>query len=248
MKRVYVLSMMLLFVLLGWSQTINSSQQINIKYKNGNSVQINANDIDYIEFTETTNNNPQPVPQPTPQPVNPTAGYAVDLGLSVKWASCNVGAASCEEFGDRVAWGELSPKSEYTKNTYQYYDTDNKSYVDIGTDIGGTAYDVAHVRWGGGWRMPTWYELQELRGNCTWTWSKVNGVNGYIVKGKNGNSIFFPVEDKSITLWACNLGMDERGGYYGVAKLIRFSSSSYTWDNSGEDRWKGNYIRPVCHD
>ena len=248
MKRVYVLSMMLLFALLGWSQSASSSQQINIKYKNGNSVQINANDIDYIEFTETANDIPQPVPPPTPQPVNPSAGSAVDLGLSVKWASCNVGATSCEEFGDRVAWGELSPKSEYTKNTYQYYDTDNKSYVDIGTDIGGTARDVAHVRWGGGWRMPTRYELKELREDCTWTWSKVNGVNGYIVKGKNGNSIFFPVEDKTITLWACNLGEDEREGYYGVAELIRFSSSSYTWDNSGEDRWKGNYIRPVCHD
>ena len=202
--------------------------------------------------TNSDNDNPQPVPQPvpqpTPQPVNPTAGYAVDLGLSIKWASCNVGALSCEEFGDRFAWGELSPKNEYTRKTYQHYDTDTNSYVDIGTDIGGTAYDVAHVRWGGGWRMPTWYELKELRENCTWTWSKVNGVNGYIVKGKNGNSIFFPVEDKSITLWACNLGEDERDGYYGVAELIRFSSSSYTWNNSGEDRWKGNFVRPVCHD
>ena len=248
MKRVYVLSLMLLFVLLGWSQPISSSQQINIKYKNGNSVQINANDIDYIEFTETTNDNPQPVPPPTPQPVNLSSGYAVDLGLSVKWASCNVGATSCEEFGDRFAWGELSPKSEYKEKTYQYYDTDNKSYMDIGTYIGGTARDVAHVRWGGGWRMPTWDELDELRRQCTWTWTKVNGVNGYIVKGKNGNSIFFPVEDKSITLWACNLGDDKRGGYYGVAQIIRFSSSSYTWNNSGEDRWKGNFIRPVCHE
>ena len=72
MKRVYVLSMMLLFVLLGWSQSTSSSQQINIKYKNGNSVQINANDIDYIEFTETGNDNPQPVPQPVPQETSTT--------------------------------------------------------------------------------------------------------------------------------------------------------------------------------
>ena len=120
--------MMLLFVLDGWSQSTSASQQIDIKFKNGNSVQINANDVDYIDFTEDNPDTPvvpdnpdtPVVPDNPSTPVSPTAGYAVDLGLSVKWASCNVGASSCEEFGERYAWGELSPKSKYTQKTYQY--------------------------------------------------------------------------------------------------------------------------------
>ena len=53
--------------------------------------------------------------------------------------------------------------------------------------------DVAHVKWGGDWRMPTRAEQDELRNNCTWEWTALNGVNGYRVTGPNGNSIFFPV-------------------------------------------------------
>ena len=66
-----------------------------------------------------------------------------------------------------------------------------KSYIDIGMDIKGTDYEVAHVSWGGNWRMPTYAELSELRDKCDWKWSRFNDVNGYIVTGPNGNSIFF---------------------------------------------------------
>ena len=78
----------------------------------------------------------------------------VDLGLSVYWATCNVGAETPAEYGDYFAWGETSPKQNYTMVTYTYEgDLDN---------ISGTRYDAARVNWGGGWRMPTKEEMEEL--------------------------------------------------------------------------------------
>lgn len=122
---------------------------------------------------------------------------AIDLGLSVKWANCNVEAQSPEEYGGYYAWGETEEKEDYSKDTYAYYykgatDYDLSYYIGIGYDISGTDYDVAHVKWGGNWRMPTLAEIDELRNNCTWTWTAQDGCGGYLVTGKNGNSIFLP--------------------------------------------------------
>ena len=117
----------------------------------------------------------------------------VDLGLSVKWATCNVGANSPEDYGDYYAWGETSTKSRYDEYNCETY---GKS---IG-DIGGTSRDVAHVKWGGSWRMPTWTEFEELlnKGNCTWGWTTLNGKKGYkVTSRKNGNSIFLPAAGHS---------------------------------------------------
>lgn len=128
---------------------------------------------------------------------------AVDLGLSVKWATCNVGANSPEEYGGYYAWGETEEKDYYDWSTYKYcrgsfialtkYCTnsifgtvDNKTVLD-------PEDDVAHVKWGGSWRMPTLSEINELLNNCSWTWTTQNGVNGYVVTSKsNGNSLFLP--------------------------------------------------------
>lgn len=118
---------------------------------------------------------------------------AVDLGLSVKWANYNVGASSPEEYGGYYAWGETSEKSlnsDYNEDTYIYYNSGQ--YVNIGSDISGTQYDVVHVKWGGSWRMPTLVEVEELCEKCTWEWITYNGVNGQLVTGPNGNSVFFP--------------------------------------------------------
>ena len=113
----------------------------------------------------------------------------VDLGLSVKWATCNVGADRPEDAGDLYSWGETETKTNYSFATYKfcvdgkqgnytkYCDKDNKTVLD-------QEDDVAHVKWGGSWRMPTGAELDELREECIWTWTKVNGVNGYRVSGK----------------------------------------------------------------
>ena len=76
---------------------------------------------------------------------------AVDLGLpsGTKWASCNLGATKPEECGGYYAWGETDEKDVYTEDTYKYYQ--NGSYVSLGSDISGTEYDVAHLKWGGNW-------------------------------------------------------------------------------------------------
>ena len=129
------------------------------------------------------------VDEATEMPINildKTLHESVDLGLSVKWATCNVGAKAPGESGDYFAWGETATKSSYN---YDQCDTWGKN---IG-DIKGTNRDVAHVKWGGNWRMPTKAEFDELRSKCTWVWTAQNGKNGYKVTSKiNGNSIFLP--------------------------------------------------------
>ena len=131
----------------------------------------------------------------------------VDLGLpsGTLWATCNVGASRPEQYGDYFAWGETEPKEYYDWNTYKwgYYDED--SYLRL-TKYNTNIYygpndnkleldpedDAAYVNWGPEWRMPTLEEIQELDENCTWQWTQRNGVNGRLVTGPNGNSIFLP--------------------------------------------------------
>lgn len=140
----------------------------------------------------------------------------VDLGLSVKWATCNVGASKPEEYGEYFAWA--AAKSQYlhnwvntpyqTQNTTHYSNTkftkylgsDSSSYRDSSTSLENALKtildiddDVAHICWGGQWRMPTDSEMKELIINCTWTWTNYNGVYGDKVTSKiNGNFIFLP--------------------------------------------------------
>lgn len=120
---------------------------------------------------------------------------AVDLGLSVKWASCNVGATTPEEAGGMYSWGETEEKSVYDWTTYKYCNGTQESITAYYVDDVKTLKledDVAYVKWGGSWRMPTYYELYELK-QCSW--EKVtlsNGMPGYIVTGPNGNSICLP--------------------------------------------------------
>ena len=118
---------------------------------------------------------------------------AVDLGLSVKWATCNIGASNPEEYGDYFAFGETEPKDEYTEENYMLYGIPHgEAYIGIGKIISGTEYDAASKQWGDDWRMPTEEELYELLSFCSWQWMTINGVNGYKVIGPNGNSIFLP--------------------------------------------------------
>ena len=116
-------------------------------------------------------------------------GHAyVDMGLSVMWATCNVGADSPGDYGNYYAWGETEPKQRYDEDNCETY---NK---EIG-DIGGTNRDVAHVKWGGSWRMPTEAEFEELldEDNCTWEWTTQDGHSGYkVTSKKTGNRIFLP--------------------------------------------------------
>lgn len=113
----------------------------------------------------------------------------LDLPSGLKWATCNVGANSPEDYGDYYAWGETSTKSCYTyKNC--------TTYCKVISDIGGNAqYDVARTNWGSSWRLPTKAEFDELlnEDNCTWFWTTQGGKNGYkVISKRNGNSIFLP--------------------------------------------------------
>lgn len=117
---------------------------------------------------------------------------SVDLGLSVKWAAWNVGASRPEGYGDYFAWGETEPKTSYSKGNYVHYVSASGTYADLGGNISGTEHDVASVKWGDGWRMPTLEEMQELADLCVWSVETVEGVDGNMATGPNGNSIFIP--------------------------------------------------------
>ena len=171
---------------------------------------------------------------------------AVDLGLSVKWASCNVGAESPEEYGDYFAWGETEEKIDYQPDTYKYYQIG--SYVNIGYNISGTQYDVAHVKWGGSWRMPTENEISELVNKCSSKWTTYNGVKGRLVTGTNGNSIFLPAahyrEGTSVgylggNYWSAT--QSQNGSDYACGLYF---SSGRIWGVSA-DRSFGYTVRPV---
>lgn len=122
-------------------------------------------------------------------------GYEyVDLGLSVKWATCNIGATKPEEYGNYFAWGEINPisKTWVRWSDYELCDGNEESCKDIGANISGTKYDAATSIMGKGWRMPTLEEWKELKSRCDYEWSTVNGIEGLKVTGPNENSIFLP--------------------------------------------------------
>lgn len=156
------------------------AQTVNVHFKNGQTIKYNSDNVDYVDFSEKA-------PDPTV-----AVGQVIDLGLSVYWASCNLGAENPEEYGSYYAWGETTPKSSYKEDNYSYYDNNTKQYIIIGDDISGTEYDAATVNLGGDWRMPTEQEMQELVEMCTWEWTQINGINGYRIVAMNGNSIFLP--------------------------------------------------------
>ena len=194
---------------------------------------------------------------------NPNGHEYIDLGLpsGIKWANMNVGASSPEDYGGYYAWGEIEEKSNYDWSTYKWcngsYDTQTKycTSSSYGTVDNKTVLDpqddVAHVKWGGTWRMPTKAEQDELRTNCTWSWTTQNGVNGYKVTGPNGNSIFLPAAGFRVDtgvyyrgsyglFWSSSLGI-----YYGSngAYDLDFGSGDYCWNDNL--RYYGQSVRPV---
>ena len=141
-------------------------------------------------------------------------GEAIDLGLpsGVKWASCNVGATSPEEIGGYYAWGEIEEKNgSYDESTYNYY---HSSFDNLGANISGTNYDVAHIKWGGTWRMPTKDDFDELIKHCSLQYSTLNNVNGITFVGPNGNSIFLPTAGFRRFQGSLGIHNGEKWGYY----------------------------------
>ena len=189
------------------------------------------------------------------KPTGSENGYNyVDLGLSVKWATCNVGATTPEGYGDYFAWGETEPKYYYDWSTYKYcngsWNTMTKYCVDSyhGTVDNKTTLeltdDAARVNWGGNWRMPTIAEYDELKStsNCTWTWTTQNGVNGYkVTSKKNGNSIFLPVAGRWSFYWSSSLDTDYNSD---CAFGLQLNSDDVYW--YGGSRYHGQSVRAVC--
>ena len=189
----------------------------------------------------------------------------VDLGLSVKWATCNIGATKPEEYGNYYAWGELNPKNDYSWNSYRlckfqaeknkknlmryntvidYGNVDNKIELDASDDI-------ANKLLGGKWRMPTVSEIRELLHYCSWRYISQNHLWGYLVSSnKTGGSIFLPAagyrnigsligEAAFGAYWSKNLVSDfPIGANYLYFSIERAGFSEYY-------RYCGHTIRPV---
>ena len=173
-------------------------------------------------------------------------GHAwVDLGLSVKWATMNVGAGSPGDYGDYFAWGEVHPKLVYYEENSVTYE----KYI-AGSICGNSQYDSARYHWGGSWRLPTEEEFAELTEKCRWIWSKENGHEGYTVVGPNGNSIFLPAAGAHVRLWTNDVGTE--GHYWSgssnegdpqIAKDLNFTDESFYV--SSHTRNIGGSVRPV---
>lgn len=117
----------------------------------------------------------------------------VDLGLSVCWASWNVGAKAPEQYGNYYAWGDINPHRHYDQEGYTEEFYKGPKTIPAEGICGSETYDVAVVKWkDGNWRMPTQKEALELVNRCIWSEDQLNGVNGWTVKGPNGNTIFLP--------------------------------------------------------
>ncbi len=189
----------------------------------------------------------------------------VDLGLSVKWATVNIGASSPETPGSYFAWGETTPKSTYNWGTYkhckgsmttltkycrlEYFgNVDNKTVLDLSDD-------AARYNWGGTWRIPTYSEMNELIKKCNVSWAVQNGVEGRKITGPNGNSIFLPAtgyySDSSIQ------GTEENTAIYSTNSIYANGDShcsclyfnkqgNFNPGMTGWYRYNGLCVRAVC--
>lgn len=199
-------------------------------------------------------------PQPKQHTISAISGYEngyewVNLGLSVKWATCNIGASSPTDSGSYFAWGETSMKNDYHWSTY--FDTNDggntflKYALNKKTSLA-LSDDAAHVNWGGSWRMPTKAELDELKKKCTWTWTTQNGVKGYRVSSKrNSNFIFLPAA--GYRDWSSLYNVGSRGDYWSSSLCTGLSVSAFNlYFDSGQVAWfssvryGGHSVRAVC--
>ena len=158
----------------------------------------------------------------------------VDLGLpsELLWATCNIGAESINQAGDYYAWGETETKYSYTNETYIY--SNNRITLN---DISTTQYDAARVNWGGEWKMPSRNDVAELTANCTRKDTTINGVQGLIFRGSNGNYIFVP---------CC--GHKDANGVIGEPEGIGFWTSTASGSSNAYRAWEWSYISlsPRC--
>ena len=182
--------------------------------------------------------------------------HMIDLGLpsGTLWACCNVDSDPSKQtpnnYGGYYAWGETEEKSVYTWDNYAHYDETNGTYTNIG-NICGTQYDVAHVKWGGKWVMPTSGQYDELLDYCSSEWTTTaDGINGYLFTSNNGASIFLPASGYNNENGLNSLG--EEGNYWDCTKYDYngFKMTDFHFNDkesfiSGPDGYEGLPVRPV---
>lgn len=197
-------------------------------------------------------------------------GYEyVDLGLSVKWATCNIGANNPEGYGNYYAWGETYPKKDYKWSNLKYHTRGDDYNSHFSKYVASSKYgpvdrivvldysdDVARANLGGDWRMPTKSEYEELISNCKLVGIKRSGVWGIELKSKiNGNTIFFPAAGENDAVLK-GVVLDGLCGNYLTSSLcLEESSKSHVFYFSMKTlycrlntsyRYEGNSVRPVC--
>lgn len=176
---------------------------------------------------------------------------AIDLGLSVKWASCNVGAASLRDYGDYYAWGETTTQTYYIAGTSRWHNTPssiiwNQGVIDGNNNL--TAdYDVATQTLGGSWRMPTITEVNELLDNCLCDWYNFDGRRGSLIMGPNGNYIFLPAGGFRINTTPPEY--DSQGCYWIATAYLNWSYyleiNRAAVGSAESERKYGYLVRPV---
>ncbi len=250
MRKIFTLLFAFVFVSAMQAQNY---KVLNVNTTDGQTQTIKLSDIESLTVTEVG----------TVIPDVPDTHEYVDLGLpsGTLWATCNVGANAPEEYGDYFAWGETKPKETSDWSNYKWCDgtymtltkyCTNRSYgtVDNKTVLE-PADDAATMNWGSNWRMPTSDELKELKTNCTWKRTTVNGVDGDLATGPNGNSIFLPeagwIYEGSLTYagymgyyWSSSL--DAASSCYQAFRLY-IDRGSFYFDYV--PRSNGHSVRPV---
>lgn len=180
-------------------QTLCFVQIVRSKLVNGKSQEGTTLKTYYFKALKDVDPGDSGDPAPPEFSLNkPEALEAVDLGLSVRWANCNLGAQAPEEYGGYFGWGDptgelWSGEGIYMQAGAFVWNTNNYGGMNPPTDISGTSLDVVTAHWGNSWRMPTGYEAYELGSKCKWKLHSQDGRNWYEVIGPNGNSIIIPL-------------------------------------------------------
>ena len=177
---------------------------------------------------------------------------AVDLGLSVLWADCNVGGTTDAPTGELYGWGDATGLKT-SQDVNDYLDYKGGLYLSTPKDISGTKYDIASQKWGEKWKMPNRKQWEELITKCQWKKVKQGHIEGYRVWGPNGNTIFLPFTgirfDKNVSntysgyYWTSELAQDDNTcAYY-------FYFDAETWNDNVNTRnyvYSGRAVRPIC--
>jgi uncharacterized protein (TIGR02145 family) len=248
MKKIILFFVVVLCI----AHLVNAQLKLYVYENDGEVSAFVASEVDSISFTAPSDYLIEP---------NDIDSFEyVDMGLSVRWGTCNVGAATPEEYGYYFAWGEVETKEYYQLNNYRWAasvsgmilkyctnsflgNVDNKTQLE-------PEDDAAHVICEDMWRIPTEYEFNELINNCSITWTSSNGVYGLeFVSNKNGNSIFIPAagyyydveKDASYFgyYWTSSLDINDS------TKARQFAFNEDGHNLSSSTRYFGQTIRPV---